>query len=222
MNWLNNSFYFSKLSRDELINMLYAYLTESYDRFNISDKEARHLWKELYSLLKEDRACFDRSVYYALRVQGTDGIYGSVKTTYWDRQSVLPVESLFGIDLGRIIPPGKKHIWHLGRFFITQAIPGPRISILKKMLFNAFYPVYTIGNGIIIAECDSKLVGALEKLNIQSSALASSIQYIGSTTIPICIQSEALAIFMSSANERYCDEANKNDSESFKRLMAMQ
>lgn len=109
----------------------------------------------------------------------------------------------FDIDLNKIPVGENQNIWHIGRFAISRKIPNSRIGILKKMLFNAFYPAYYFQNGIILAECDRKAIISLQKMGIQSVILGNSIEYISSETSPIYIKSSWLSSFISISINRY-------------------
>src|SRR5690242_9137606 len=195
-NWQLSNLYVSKLKKDELRELITFVITEIYEHFNYKDYTRKSLENELEYLLNEDIAFYDNSVYYVLRDCTEHKIYGSIKTTLWDRTTILPMEKLFDIGIQDILIPGYPNVWHVGRFVISRKIPADRICILKKMLYHAFYPVYAIGAGIILAECDKKLTITLKKMGINSFILGESIEYICSETLPIYIRSDWLARYI--------------------------
>lgn len=215
MIWRPNEYYFSRIEKDDLPELLGFYIIEIYEHFNYTDYSRESYERELEHLLKEDHAFYKNSIYYVLRDCVEHKIYGSIKTTYWDKETPLPIEELFDVTAQDLLLPGVDHFWHIGRFVISRKIPKDRISILKKMLFNAFYPVYKISSGLIIAECDKKVTLTLEKLNVESFILGKSIEYICSETFPIYIRSAWLNEFIRSNTDRYLSIENARDVQFF-------
>lgn len=211
MAWSPDGYYFSKLKKADLQEMLEFYIIEIYEHYNYTDYTQQAYENELKYLLIEDELFFDNSVYYVIRDYKEHKIWGSIKTTYWDKETTIPIENLFNVHPHDFMLPGIENFWHLGRFGISNKIPIDRISILKKMLFNAFYPVYKMSTGLIIAECDKKVTLTLEKMHIASFVLGKSIEYICSETLPIYIKSEWLKEFINSNFERYFSVENTND-----------
>ncbi|ULT26336.1 hypothetical protein KUH03_05335 [Sphingobacterium sp. E70] len=112
--------------------------------------------------------------------------------------------------------PEVDNFWHIGRFVISGKIIGNRINILKKMLFDAFYGPYSLGNGLIIAECDRKVVNTLRKLEIESYQLGDPIIYFYSETLPIYIKSQWLETFIKKKNKiSQCSTGNDKDIQKF-------
>ncbi|MGN6212009.1 hypothetical protein [Parafilimonas sp.] len=215
MSWQPNNFYFSRLRKDELKDLVSFVVLEIYEHFNYKDYTQQSFENEFEYLLKEDLAFFGNSVYYVLRNHFDHKIYGSIKTTYWDRAATIPMEKLFGINVQDVLIPDYLNIWHLGRFVISGKICEERIGILKKMLFNAFYPISTMGAGLVLAECDKKLTMTLKKMGIDSFVLGDSIEYICSETLPIYIKSDWLNQYISSNSQRYLDKENSQDFQFF-------
>lgn len=218
MIWRPDDYYFSRIEKNDLPELLAFYIIEIYEHFNYTDYTVESYENELEHLLKEDHAFYKNSIYYVLRDCKEHKIYGSIKTTYWDKETPLPIEELFDVSAQDLLLPGIDHFWHIGRFVISRKIPKDRISILKKILYNAFYPVYKMGSGLIIAECDKKVTLTLEKLNVTSFVLGKSIEYICSETLPIYIRSEWLNEFVSSNADRYFSTENVRDVQFFSNM----
>ncbi|WP_286754315.1 MULTISPECIES: hypothetical protein [Sphingobacterium] len=215
MNWASDNYYFTKLKKDELFELIHFYLRTTADYYNLDDslnEEYAHHYK---NLLGEDLSFFDTSIYYVLRDREMHNIHASIRITYWDRETVLPIQKLFSVTKEELLSHNVNHYWHIGRFIISKRIEGKRISILKKMLFDAFFPPYFLEKGLIIAECDKKLVNTLLKLGIPSYELGSPIIYLYSETLPIYIKTEWLDFFIQKNRiAQYC-LANSIDSDSF-------
>jgi len=214
-NWQTDNLYISKLKKNELRDLITFVVTEIYEHFNYRDYTQESFENELEYLFKEDIAFYDNSIYYVLRDSIEHKIYGSIKTTLWDHATMLPMEKLFHINIQDIFVPEYPNIWHLGRFVISRKIPDDRISILKKMLYKAFYPVYAIGAGIIVAECDKKLTITLKKMGIDSFILGESIDYICSETLPIYIKSNWLQQYIFLNTARYFQKESREDCKFF-------
>lgn len=215
MNCLPNDLYFTKIKKEHLREFLAFYIIEIYEHFNYTGYTQASYNSELETLLKEDNAFFDNSIYYILKDIERHQIHASIRLTYWDKKAPLPIEKLFHIKPKSLIVAEITNYWHIGRFVISRDLPNSRISILKQILFNAFYPVYTIGNGLIIAECDKKVTITLGKLGIKCIILGKPIEYICSETLPIYIKSEWLANFINSNSKRYYTHKNFQDTNKF-------
>jgi len=215
MNWTSDNYYFTKLKKEELFELIHFYLRTTAEYYNLDDslnEEYAHHYK---NLLGEDLRFFDTSIYYVLRDRKMRNIHASIRITYWDRETILPIQNLFSVTKEELLSQNANHYWHIGRFIISKRIEGQRISILKKMLFDAFFPPYFLDKGLIIAECDKKLVNTLSKLGIPSYALGSPIIYLYSETLPIYIKTAWLDSFIQKNKiAQYC-LANRRDSNSF-------
>jgi hypothetical protein len=215
MDCLAKDFYFIKLTKDQLPELLEFYLYEIYEHFNFTDYTSEFAENELAHLMEEDLSFFKNSIYYVLREHRTDKIVASIKTTYWDRVTTLPIQKLFSINPNAMSLSDRRHFWHIGRFVVSRSVPRYRISILKKLLFNAFYPVHAMEKGVIFAECDRKVMNTLLRMGIRSAVLGQSIDYICSDTVPIYINSEWLNTFITTSINRYYCVGNWEDYHHF-------
>lgn len=215
MNWTSENYYFTKLNRKELPELLHFYLDTTQEHYKLNEQDRQNLMSDFKSLMGEDLSFFDQSFYYVLRAKIDNSLQASIRITYWDRKTCLPIEKLFAIEAKSLILPHINHFWHIGRFVISGKIEGNRINILKKMLFDAFYAPYTLGKGLIIAECDRKLVNTLRKLKIESHQLGPPIIYLYSETLPIHIKSESLETFIQKNAGAQCSIENNIDLEKF-------
>lgn len=212
-------YYVSGITREELPGMLRFLILEIYRHFNFTAFTKQDFAGELNRLLAEDMAYFDHSVYYVLRRKSDKSIQACIRTTWYDGRVSLPIEKLFDLKISGMRVTRGKQIWHLGRFVISGSLPSHRISVLKKLLFNAFYPVSISKNAILFAECDSKLVRTLSLMGIDSLVLGSPIEYICSETLPICITSECLKPFITRNAGIYYSERNQEDVQFFRQWM---
>lgn len=215
MNWTSDSYYFTKLKKKDLFELIHFYLRTTAEYYNLDDSHNEEYTSHYKNLLGEDLSFFDTSIYYVLRDRKLHNIHASIRITYWDRETILPIQKLFSVTKEELLSQNVNHYWHIGRFIISKRIEGQRISILKKMLFDAFFPPYSLYKGLIIAECDKKLVKTLLKLGIPSYELGRPIIYLYSETLPIYIKTEWLDFFIQKNKEaQYCLN-NSSDSDNF-------
>ncbi|MEZ0453377.1 hypothetical protein ACR78Z_14130 [Sphingobacterium thalpophilum] len=215
MNWTPENYYFTKLRKDELPDLIDFYLRATQEHYKLSAYSEQDYQTDYASLIGEDLVFFDQSEYYVLRSKTDNGIYASIRITYWDKETNLPIQKLFAIKTEDLLLPDIENFWHIGRFVISGRIAGNRINILKKMLFDAFYVPYSLEAGLIIAECDRKVVNTLRKLEIESYQLGDPIIYLYSETLPIYIRSEWLEVFIQKNRLSQWSDANENDIQKF-------
>jgi len=196
MNWTSENYYFTKLEKKGLSEFIHFYLSTTREYFNLDSSPDEEYFRQYENLIREDLLFFDKSIYYVLRDKEKHAIQASIRITYWDRETILPIQQLFAIKKEDLLIPDIDHFWHIGRFIISQKITGQRISVLKKMLFDAFFPPFYFENGLIIAECDKKLVRTLFNLGIPSYQLGIPIIYLYSETLPIYIKTTWLESFI--------------------------
>ncbi len=215
MNWTSDSYYFTKLKKEELFELIHFYLRTTAEYYNLDDSHNEEYTYHYKNLLGEDLSFFDNSIYYVLRDRKLHNIHASIRITYWDRETILPIQKLFSVTKEELLSLKLNHYWHIGRFIISKRIEGQRISISKKMLFDAFFPPYSLDKGLIIAECDKKLVNTLLRLGIPSYELGSPIIYLYSETLPIYIKTEWLDFFIQKNKAAQYGLTNSSDSDNF-------
>lgn len=215
MNWTPENYYFTKLNSAELPELIHFYLTTLQQHYKLDKYSKEDYHADYNALIGEDSVFFGQSIYYVLRNKINHEIHASIRITYWDKETSLPIQKLFGIKTEDLLIPGVDNFWHIGRFVISGKIIGNRINILKKMLFDAFYGPYSMEDGLIIAECDRKVVNTLRKLEIESCQLGDPIIYFYSETLPIYIKSEWLEAFIQKNKTSQYSSRNDSDIQKF-------
>jgi len=215
MNWTPENYYFTKLNSAELPELIHFYLITTQEHYKPDGYSEQDYHTDYKALIGEDSAFFDQSIYYVLRSKINNEIHASIRITYWDKEICLPIQKLFDIKTEDLLIPEVDNFWHIGRFVISGKIIGNRINILKKMLFDAFYGPYSLGNGLVIAECDRKVVNTLRKLEIESYQLGDPIIYFYSETLPIYIKSQWLETFIQKNKLSQCSTGNDKDIQKF-------
>jgi hypothetical protein len=156
------------------------------------------------ALAQEDYLIFEDSVFCAALKNSE--IVGSVKITHWNEHISLPIQKLFNIDPVMFINMGFKSVWHIGRFAISKG-EKEGAKLLRKLIAIAVYPVCEAGNGMMLAECDSKFVRVLNLIGLKTKTLAPGINYLGSETLPVYSTQEWLKSFLNKSSH-YEDAVN--------------
>lgn len=167
-------------------------------------------YQEVNEVLQEDLLLFDNSEFYVAVYD--EMIIGSVKVTFWDGKTLLPMEKLFGIKC-RDLPFADQLIWQVGRLAISKNNNTSGINLLKQLLTIAVHSICKYADSVMLAECDKKLLRILNLLGIRTETLAPGIQYLGSETIPIFSTHDWLSAFLK--DNPYIDQipeiGNKNN-----------
>ncbi len=215
MNWTPENYYFTKLNKSELPELIHFYLVTTREHYKLDSYSEEAYKFDFESLMGEDQIFFDCSIYYVLRSKLHNSIHACIRITFWDKETSLPIQKLFDIETESLLIPHVTNFWHIGRFVISGKIVGNRINILKKMLFDAFYGPHCLGSGLVIAECDRKVVNTLRKLEIESYQLGDPIIYLYSETLPIYIKSEWLEAFIEKNKYSQLSVGNNVDIQKF-------
>jgi N-acyl-L-homoserine lactone synthetase len=86
-------------------------------------------------------------------------------------------------------------IWHIGRFAVAQPAERSCLSLFRQLIACAVFPVMHTDSGIMIAECDSKLIRILSALGVRINHLGTPIYYLGSETVPVSITRQGIEQF---------------------------
>ncbi|OJU22599.1 MAG: hypothetical protein BGN92_08535 [Sphingobacteriales bacterium 41-5] len=144
-------------------------------------------------MYREDINQYPYSYYYAAKVDNK--IIGTIKVTKWNRKDTLPIQKLFGIDIKNNKNFAKCNIWHVGRFATSLNWGSQNISLFKQLMVYAITPICNDEAGIMVAECDCKLLRVMTALGIVTTSLGKSIEYLHSETKPIYAGKEGLMGF---------------------------
>lgn len=179
-----------QIGKDEINSFSKFVLKEYYERNNCGSILNEILAEKLQEIYKEDLDFFDNSKYYLAK--RNDQVVGSIRVTKWDGKQILPIQRLFEIDPRRKFPD--KLLWHVGRFAVSQE-PGIN-TLFKKLMVCAVAPIYFTEGSVMLAECDLKLVKAIELLDIEVNIIGKPFVYLYSETVPIAIHSVCFERFI--------------------------
>ena len=179
---------------------------QNYDctELTITQKE------ELEDVLKEERSYYENSKIFVAK-NDKNKIIGAIRLMQWNKTDELPITKLFGINpLSKGEHKTSSNIWHIGRFAVESGgTNSTRMNLFRVLMMYAVAPICKYQDGLMYAECDSKLLRAINGLGLEARTLDEGIEYLGSKTIPICIGRNGMLEFMS----RHCSLAlNINSS----------
>lgn len=152
---------------------------------------------EIQEVYDEEVRFFSQSkIFVAKDNQGE--IVGAIRIMKWNKKEELPITKLFGIESinGMSFKDSTANIWHVGRFAVSSNIGRNCISLFRVLMMYAVAPICKQENGIMIAECDSKLFKTVKNLGMKVIALNEGIEYLGSVTIPLYATSSGLVEFV--------------------------
>lgn len=178
-------------------NELYAFTRfvaeEYYNRNTPAWQNTSVPQQEIETMLHEDVKQYPYSFYYAAKKNNK--IIGTIKVTKWNRKDVLPIHKLYGIDINKRKEFDQRTIWHVGRFAISTNAVVNNMILFKKLMTYAIAPICEDVTGVMVAECDCKLLRVMTALGIKTTILGKSIEYLHSETVPVCAGKEGLMGF---------------------------
>lgn len=183
------------LKKNELRQLAVFIVKENGAHHNGASVSPEYFKSNVDQIHAEDLMLYESSAFY-LAIYNNK-IIGSVKVSLWDGNTLLPIEKLFGINC-KYLPFFDEDlaVWHVGRLAISKENPVG-ISLLRQLLTLAIYSICEYPyKGIMVAECDKKLLKVLNLLGIKARALAPGIEYLGSETIPVYSTTEWLNKFL--------------------------
>lgn len=199
-----------RLTRNKIIDLAKFVVLENFKHHDQSVSPDEYL-KDVYEINEEELKFKNNSnVFVSKDVSGD--ITGSIRVLKWNYKDVLPIEKIFGIHpthiTGDVI---STHVWHIGRFAINKQAGD--INLFKKLMVCAIAPICKNKDSIAFAECDSKLLRVLNLLGIQTTVIGESIDYLGSETIPVCMNYEGLINFYNKNKHLVTDTSLLNSNE---------
>lgn len=164
----------------------YNHHCESYPKIDVQ--------KEAQDIYSDELHYFKNSNFFIAR-DSSGAIQGSIRVTKWDYKTELPIQKIFNINpietLGR--PEKMPSIWHIGRLATNRSITDR--TLFRKLMVHAITPICEEKNSVAFAECDSKLLRVMSMLGIETRVIGKSLNYLGSETIPVSMNSKGLQGF---------------------------
>lgn len=186
-----------QLAESGLYDLAKFVVIENYKHHqNLSD-ETMINEAEIQAVYNEEARYFHQSKIFVAK-NHYDEIVGAIRIMNWNKRDELPITKLFGIE--RINNTSFKDegmdIWHVGRFAVSSGLGRGALSLFRVLMMFAVAPICKSDNGVMIAECDSKLFKTVRKLGMNVIALNDGIEYLGSVTIPMYATREGLFEFV--------------------------
>ncbi len=187
---INDNLY--RLSKNELFDLAEFVVMENFKHHcnsNFSDS----LLADIISISEEEKLFFNNSQIFVSKTKDGE-IEGTIRVLKWNYIDKLPIQTIFGINPLNIVGfLSNKSIWHIGRFAIKKECKS--LNTFKKLMTCAIAPICENKNAVAFAECDSKLLRVLRILGIKATQIGEGINYLGSETIPICMDYQGLINF---------------------------
>ncbi len=166
---------------------------------------ARHGWeskKEDYEeMLRDDRNFSPDSAFLAIETIEEE-IMATVRLTRWKPGMTLPIEYEFGEnvqDLVNSLSPTPSEVWHAGRLSIDKQKLSARgfpkshsYRLLRDITAYCVQLVQPDQTVILISEADELAAKIYRKMGVRLEAIADSVDYLGSTTVPVLMRTEDL------------------------------
>jgi N-acyl-L-homoserine lactone synthetase len=186
-----------QLSKSGLLDLAKFVVAENYRRHQKLANDNKVNDDEVSDIYKEEAHFFEHSVILVAK-NNKNEIIGSIRLLKWNRKDELPITKLFGItNLDEVSPKDSDaHIWHVGRFAVNADLGTDGILLFRILMTCAATLICRYQNGIMFAECDSKLLKIMKLMGIKAIVLDDGIEYLGSITLPIYITRSGMAKFV--------------------------
>ena len=190
-----NQNYLERLELNQLTELAKFVVEENFNHHceNVSTEKVNTDTQEVYN--EELNYFKDSEIFVAKDFSGN--IQGSIRVIKWDYEMNLPLQKIFDINPLSVLDLSEKlsSVWHIGRFATKRNIKDK--TLFRRLMVCAIAPLCEQKKGIAFAECDSKLLRIMNLLGIQAEVIGSSINYLGSETIPIAMSYDGLKKFYS-------------------------
>lgn len=184
--------YISKLRENELMHLAVFVVKENF-KHHLNNLLPDNYMDDILSIYNEEVEFYKNSNIIVIKNQIED-ILGSIRILKWNFMDELPIQKIFEINpLLFLKDTSFTGIWHIGRFAIKKEIRD--INLLKKLIACAISPICQHRRNFAFAECDSKLLRVISLMGIKAIIIGNSIDYLGSETIPVCLNYDGLIDF---------------------------
>jgi hypothetical protein len=185
--------YLERLELDQLTELAKFVVEENFSH-HCEDVTTEELINDTQEVYDEELNYFkDSEIFVAKDFSGN--IQGSIRVIKWDYKISLPIQKIFNIDPLSVLNYSEKlsSVWHIGRFATRKNIKDK--TLFRRLMVCAIAPICEQKKGIAFAECDSKLLRIMNLLGIKTEVIGTSVNYLGSETIPISMSYDGLKEF---------------------------
>ena len=182
----------------ESINELSRFIvTENY-KHHIGSVKSSQITEDIANVAKEELELYGDNTYIYIARDKRGKMLGSIRAFLWNRQSVLPLEKIYGINpLEAIDSDVKFNYWHVGRFAIDSTLGISTFTLFKRLMALAVRPIVGDSDSYMVAEIDSKLLKVMNALGFVTEQLGDPIYYLTSETVPIFSSKQGIMGFYS-------------------------
>lgn len=168
---------------------------------------------EMDAIVYKEQSIYNLSRLFA--VKDKNGKYlGTIRTTRWDRKTILPMHEKFGINVSKVLQDRDLdpfEVWHVGRLAVDNVSDrhanyslNNRAQILRVLLTQAIMPICSDRSNVLLAECDDRFLKMAPQLNlVNSELLGKPVHYLGSPAVPVMNTATNLEYFINQ-NKQYC------------------
>lgn len=194
---LHDNYSIWQLAESGLYDLARFIVLENYKHHQKLSDETQLCFDEIQGVYNEEVQYFSQSKIFVAKNNNHE-IVGAIRIMKWNKKDELPITKLFGIESinNVLLKDSEMHIWHVGRFAVSSGLGRGGLSLFRVLMMYAVAPICRHKNGIMIAECDSKLFKAVQSLGMNVIALNNGMEYLGSVTIPMYATREGLIEFV--------------------------
>lgn len=151
---------------------------------------------DVMKVLEEENYLYDDNSHIYIARTYAGKLIGCIRSFHWDKNKILPIEKIFGINPLRAIHSENKYsYWHVGRFAVSKHSDASTLILFKRLMALAVKPVIEDKNSYMIAEIDSRLLQVMNVLGFVTRQIGQSIEYLTSETVPICASKRGIRSF---------------------------
>lgn len=181
-----------KISADRLFDAVEFVVEQNFTRHLQTGFTADYF--DLVRTIYEEEIIHYHQSYFFVAENHFKTIIGCVRTLKWNKINQLPIEKIFGLSVvERCHISSDSTVWHIGRFATRQGAGS--IELFKQLIMIAISPICEASDSRVFAECDTKLLRTLSKMGIVSEIIGEPLVYLGSETVPVCIDVNSLMTF---------------------------
>lgn len=181
-----------KISTDRLFDAVEFVVEQNFTRYLQTGFTADY-FELVRTIYEEEMIHYHQSSFFVAE-NHSKTIVGCVRTLKWNKIDQLPIEKVFGL---RVVEhchiSSDSTVWHIGRFATRQGAGS--IELFKQLIMISISPICEASDSRVFAECDTKLLRTLSKMGIVSETIGEPLVYLGSETVPICIDVNSLKTF---------------------------
>lgn len=185
---IHSDYTLRRASQESLYEVASFVVRQNYQHHasaNVPEKD--ELKVEIQRIYEEELTYFPYAVLYIV-LDKKGELIGSIRVMKWNKEVLLPLQYLFGINPLEIIPIPNASFWHIGRLAVSSSHTG----LFKQLMLLAITPIFQEACGYMLIECDRKLLKVMNLLGLKTQCMGDSLFYLNSETVPAYASHEGL------------------------------